>query len=111
MRDRNWRRGQRERAIARASRYHYLSKDYWGSEEDRQAAIRHAAITPHPCSRYCCGNPRRWFAGDERYTRQEHKAFLSTAEQLSEAQSYKDNANEDVDCGGKAVAEDNRWRD
>lgn len=86
MRDRDWRRAQRLRAIARTARDHIHLKPayYWGSDEQRHAAICRAAITPHPCSRYCCGNPRHHFDGPGRHTRQEHKWFLTSEEQERE---------------------------
>jgi hypothetical protein len=36
-------------------------------------AVRKNATTPHPCSNACCGNPRRWFSGDEALTMQERR--------------------------------------
>ncbi len=83
MRDRNWRRAQRDRAIARVDRdhIHLNSKFLQVSSEDRRAMLCRAAITPHPCSRYCCGNPRRHFDGDSRLSRQELKWLLSSSEQ------------------------------
>lgn len=86
MRDRSWRRYQRELAIERVSHNHtwLQSEFFWGSEEERHAAICSAAITPHKCSSYCCGNPRRWFDGDARKTRQELVADLNQDEQLDD---------------------------
>jgi len=55
MRDRNWRRGRRARAIAQArDRARIIGVtpgyvDHW---------VSRSAGTPHPCSAYCCGNPR-----------------------------------------------------
>lgn len=84
MRDRSWRRYQRELAIERVAKNHtWLQPEYfWGSEEERHAAICSAATTPHPCSNYCCGNPRKWFDGEARLTRQELKSAISFEEQL-----------------------------
>lgn len=83
MRDRSWRRSQRDRAIARVIRDHYfLRPQYQWDEEQRQIAIRQRAVTPQPCSNYCCGNPRRWFGGFDRITLQEHRALLNYSEEL-----------------------------
>lgn len=66
MRDRSWRRAQRERAIARTRRW--MKDNGWfttpftrWSDAEGEEVIRKNAITPHPCSSYCCGNPRKWF--------------------------------------------------
>ena len=79
MRDRSWRRYQRTLAIDRARRhmrdngFFYHSHSCW-TEYDAELAIRKNAITPQPCSLYCCGNPRKWF-GQE--THQEQIARLN----------------------------------
>jgi len=55
VRNRNWRREQRASAIARArvrARLFNIASEEW---------VRRSAVTPHPCSGHCCGNPRRWF--------------------------------------------------
>lgn len=84
MRDRSWRRAQRERAIARTRRW---MKDHgwftdpftrW-SEADGEVAVRKNAATPHPCSSYCCGNPRKWFG---ELTWQERRARLNYFDQV-----------------------------
>jgi len=69
MRNRSWRRAQRERVIAKARRR--LKSQGWFTdpftrwlEADGEVAIRKNAVTPHPCSGACCGNPRKWF-GEE----------------------------------------------
>lgn len=78
MRDRSWRRAQRELAISRTRRWMkdkgWFSEPYirW-SEESIESIIRKNAITPHSCSSYCCGNPRKWFG---KITHQEAK-FLA----------------------------------
>jgi hypothetical protein len=78
-RSRDWRRAQRERVIARTTRrmkdsgWFYPRYELWDADEAR-ARICRAATTPHPCSRHCCGNPRRWFDGVERLTMQERRA-------------------------------------
>ena len=116
MRDRSWRRGRRELAIARA-RKRILDRDFrfggvnWWDDHmnDLAAAAGREARTPHPCSRYCCGNPRRHFDGSERYTRQEHKWFLSAVEQESEAHTNNNHAAEDVDGRAEDVGKDNGW--
>lgn len=80
-RTRSWRRAQRERIIARAERHlrekGWFERPYlrWAEEELGRIIGMHAA-TPHPCSRYCCGNPRRHAKGFEAQTRQEHLADL-----------------------------------
>lgn len=76
MRDRSWRRAQRELAIARARRHMahngFLYAPYrYMSDEDLEVKLRKDAATPHPCSSHCCGNPRKWF-GD--LTLQEQRA-------------------------------------
>lgn len=76
MRDRSWRRAQRERARNRARRHlrdkQWFSAPYrlW-SDSEVEVVVSKNAITPHPCSAHCCGNPRKWF-GDA--TMQELKA-------------------------------------
>lgn len=99
MRDRSWRRAQRERAIARVTRNHKWLQPpfFYGSEEERHEAICRAARTPKPCSRYCCGNPRKWFDGSERLTLQEYKANLELVEQLRE--SHYDRGDADINTG------------
>ena len=79
MRDRSWRRAQRERAIAHTRRW--MKSQGWftepftrWSDSEGETAIRKNAITPHPCSGYCCGNPRKWFGHE---TRQEQIARLN----------------------------------
>lgn len=77
MRNRSWRRAQRDRSIARAER-RATALNWHGHEDDRTAWIRKAAVTPHPCSSYCCGNPRKWFGS---VTRQEQVADLNYKDQ------------------------------
>lgn len=43
-------------------------------QEPDPAAVGFNAKTPHVCSGPCCGNPRRWFGGDEKITMQERRA-------------------------------------
>ena len=50
----------------------YPRYELWEPAEARARIVR-AATTPHPCSGSCCGNPRRWWDGDARLTRQEVK--------------------------------------
>lgn len=68
MRDRGWRRAQRERKIAAVKewlRYHngYFFYKQSQDEQERQlddwARRRHGARAT--CSGFCCGNPRRHF--------------------------------------------------
>lgn len=82
MRDRQWRRVQRERVIARTEKW--LKSNDWCSflnKEEFVKRVRKTAVTPHACSSHCCGNPRKWFG--ER-TRQELKADIGKCEQVSE---------------------------
>lgn len=110
MRDRNWRRGQRERIWARAKK-RILERDarwdngWWEDHpEDLAAAIGREARTPHPCSRYCCGNPRHHWNGFEKFTMQEHRWFQSAHEQEIEAHNDDQETNNDVDGGGEAIS-------
>lgn len=111
MRDRSWRRSQREVAIARAKR-DMLSWDSWYRDDPEgfEVAARRNARTPHPCSRLCCGNPRKWCDGFERLPLAEHRANLSAAEQLTDCYSGQDQANDDHESYNDAVAEDDRGR-
>lgn len=77
MRDRSWRRAQRERAIARARRR--ASATGWGGHDPhREEWIRKNAVTPHPCSNFCCGNPRKW---NNEVTWQEVRADLKARDE------------------------------
>jgi hypothetical protein len=49
----------------------FAARYKFGTECDNEVRVRKNAITPHPCSSYCCGNPRKWF-GD--LTLQEQRA-------------------------------------
>ncbi len=48
-------------------RHHYIRlkkkrKYYWGVGRELEAdELGFVVSTPHPCSCYCCGNPRKWF--------------------------------------------------
>jgi hypothetical protein len=73
MRNRSWRRAQRERVIAHTRRW--MKDNGWftdpftrWSDPEGNEAIRKNAVTPHPCSNFCCGNPRKW---NNELTRQE----------------------------------------
>ena len=65
--DRSYRRAQRER-LKRNRR------NYWGFAfgELKDAQLAKVIDTPHPCSSYCCGNPRKWFG---EVTMQERRFF------------------------------------
>lgn len=89
MRNRSWRRAQRERAIARAER-RASALNWWDHNEDRTAWIRRSAVTPHPCSNYCCGNPRKWF-GDSTLQEQRADDWEADLRELVESKSHKDN--------------------
>jgi len=97
MRDRSWRRAQRERAIARTRRW---MKDHgWFTdpftrwkEDVAEVYVRKNAATPHPCSSYCCGNPRKWFGES---TWQEKRADIGEKEQREHHKcSNKDDLND-----------------
>lgn len=68
------------------------------SDAEGEEAIRKNAVTPHPCSGYCCGNPRKWFG---EATRQEVIASMRHREQLSvdeeECEDHKDLDQDDHD--------------
>lgn len=97
MRNRPWRRAQRERVIARTRRQ--MKSRGWFSEpytrwttRDAEVAIRKNAVTPHPCSGFCCGNPRKWF-GD--LTLQEERV-----------RDWKDRLCEDDECEDHHAGDD-----
>ena len=92
--DINWR--EREKAKARMRRHHRYRlmkkrKNYWFgplinnpdrfsvwsrityTENDELKRLNRLVDTPHPCSRHCCGNPRKWFG---ELTLQEKKAEI-----------------------------------
>lgn len=76
MRTRAWRRFQRERILEKTFRMlrsnHMLDPRYW-VQNDIIVYSRKRAKTAHPCSKACCGNPRRWCSGQERFTMQERR--------------------------------------
>jgi hypothetical protein len=61
-------------------RHHYIrrkrnAKKYWFTDmEKSDEQLGFIANTPHPCSRYCCGNPRKHF---KEVTKQEKIHTLS----------------------------------
>lgn len=62
MRDREWRRAQYERKIARVESW--MDRNGWFSHDNPEQKViraRRTAVTPSPCSCWCCGNPRKWF--------------------------------------------------
>lgn len=71
MRSLSYRRHERQKALARAYAKAAL---YLIDGGNREKWVRRAAATPHPCSNFCCGNPRRHFSGDEALTMQERRA-------------------------------------
>jgi hypothetical protein len=79
MRNRSWRRAQRERAIARAKRRSSIV-GWSGHKADSTEWIRKSATTPCPCSNFCCGNPRKWFG---EITRQEQVSLINQREQTA----------------------------
>jgi hypothetical protein len=69
MRNRQWRRAQRERKVEQVTAW---VKDYWSSpDKDMSVHAKKRAVHPQSCSGHCCGNPRRWFG---EATRQEKRA-------------------------------------
>jgi len=70
----------------RAFRRHHLRRVkerakevfYWCSDPNRTAKW---ANNMAMCSSACCGNPRRWFKGNEKITRAEQKSDLGFREQ------------------------------
>ena len=70
-RSRSYRRQQRQKALARA----YAKAALFLIEgSGKEKWVRRSAITPHPCSGHCCGNPRRHASGAEALTMQERRA-------------------------------------
>lgn len=65
-RNRSWRRAQRARIVTR-TKIRMVAK---GFDLDPRR-VNKEATTPHECSSYCCGNPRRWYG---KPTMQEIKA-------------------------------------
>lgn len=57
MRGIAYRRHQRQKKIARVRKY----LDKWFPQGPSNKRVSQAATTPHPCSCYCCGNPRKHF--------------------------------------------------
>ena len=53
-------------------RHRYYS-GWFGNERPTPFWLGFHAGTPHPCSRYCCGNPRKWFG---EVTQQERRSEL-----------------------------------
>lgn len=58
MRNRQWRRDQRDRKVEQVTAW---VKDYWSTQKDLTIHAKKRATHPQSCSRYCCGNPRKWF--------------------------------------------------
>lgn len=65
MRDRVWRRHQRDRVKTRIERWlrewHYRYYDWDEREELVQKEARQRLDARAPCSCWMCGNPRKWF--------------------------------------------------
>ena len=62
------------------------------SDPEGEVAIRKNAATPHPCSSYCCGNPRKWFG---ELTWQEVRAGIDYREQVVVDDSQDDEQSDD----------------
>lgn len=94
MRNRSWRRAQRERAIARARRhmkdngYFYNRYRVWDKAQ-MEVNLRRNATTPHPCSSHCCGNPRKWF-GDLTLQEQRAEDWEKDQRECYEARDHHD---------------------
>lgn len=73
MRNREWRRAEREKAIQRLvtwlGHYPFYRDDVPERRERAMRWYKHPAM----CSSYCCGNPRKWFG---QLSRQERIAAL-----------------------------------
>jgi hypothetical protein len=73
-RSRSYRRHERAKALARATRRaKYYVFRYENDPAEYYHWVRLTAITPHPCSNHCCGNPRRHYTGKEALTMQERR--------------------------------------
>jgi hypothetical protein len=82
MRDRQWRRAQRERVIARVRAWTSRDNYGWsGTPEELEIHVRRRAVNPQSCSSYCCGNPRKWFGAS---TLQEYSWFDRVREDLED---------------------------
>lgn len=95
MRDRGWRRAQQERALLRVKSW--MNRNGWfshDSEEEKAARARRTAITPTPCSCWCCGNPRKWFKSP---TMQERRWTDQVVDSLKEYESHLDDQHESSD--------------
>ena len=66
---RSLRRHHRDRL--KSNRKHYWFGDTWPMDSRQLGMV---ISTPHMCSGYCCGNPRKWFG---ELTIQERKAGLT----------------------------------
>ena len=58
------------------AKYRYVVKDIWLEKDlaGNPKFIGRMVQTPHPCSGFCCGNPRRKWKGKEVRTLQERIA-------------------------------------
>jgi len=92
MRNRAWRRAQRERKIAEVKTW--MTRTVFGRVETKDEQLkrihewslrRHSS--PQTCSRYCCGNPRKHFGT---LTEQEVRNNYHCAEEYSEYNIRKD---------------------
>ena len=80
MKNRAQRRADREKALKKAfERTTQNPRELWCSEEQRERWAYTHYKHPQRCSCICCGNPRRFFKGEERFTvaerRQQVKAL------------------------------------
>ena len=92
MRDRQWRRFQKERVRNNVEKWARFSGILnFRTEDEIKEWICKSTDTPHPCSAHCCGNPRKWFG---QRTIQELKADIKTREQILDKEirtiSHKD---------------------
>lgn len=82
MRNREWRRDQRRKALERVLDWTSWPSYFWhGSEESRQFHARRRAVNPQSCSCWMCGNSRKW---NKAVTRQEYSWFERTRDEFSE---------------------------
>lgn len=82
-RGRAWRRGQRQRWMARASRLQMVAAWLRGTASEHRASVRgRVAKTRVPCSCWMCGNARRHYGT---VPMQERRALLSAIDSARDA--------------------------
>lgn len=72
----------------KAKAYKTYRKSFWWysnmSEEELNLFVCKTANNMAVCSRYCCGNPRRHYSGQGRFTKQEILSEVDMKEQILE---------------------------